>query len=375
MIEIQEKDGTVMALGTSPRPRDRDEDKFSAVRSMPPAIVNLNEPVSLLKYCPPILNQMSVGACAQFTVAECDFITRNYARAQSGQSSNAELAHAGYLYEQTRRMRGWFPRDSGSWPADGFDMLLKDKPLASRSAYIDNAAFDYEDSMFQNVKPIDDLASHRPFYVTDGDALQRIKQCLDLGWAISICMYWHPDYFAPNGVLPEGRNWTPEMGGHAMTIRGRTPDHGGLSAVINHWTAGWNRAVTNLGFDFRPGEVAIPDSFFLPDRNSPVFELRAASPELVEIEPEPEPEPIPDPNKPPTIKNVISKPKAGRYVVKVKNADSECRLWIDGDVTEAAVEGGKFALLKFLDLGTHSATVVNGNGKASAPFQFQVIKK
>jgi hypothetical protein len=301
------QNGLEMNLGALPKDRDPAEDKYTATRTMSPPAVNLNEDVSLLKYAPAdILNQGGQGACAQFAVAECDFITRNAARAGARQSMNAELAHSGFLYEQARRLHGWFPSDSGSWPSDGFDMLLRDKPLLSRAPYVGSAAFDYEDALFINKTPIDDLMSHRAFFVNEGDALERLKDCLDRGWAVSICMYWHPTFYnPPNGILPENAGAGPQYGAHAMTVRGRFVNwtrpagvtlSGGIAAVLNHWSAGWNSIVTNLGGDFRPGEVAIPDSFFMPGRNSPIFELRAASPEPVEIGPEPDPEPPPDPN-------------------------------------------------------------------------------
>lgn len=290
MLEIFEENGIIMALGAVPKPRDPAEDKYMAARTMPPLAVNMNEPISLLQFCPEILNQGILGACAQFSVAEADFITRNGARAKAGQSVNAELAHAGFLYEVTRRRRGWFPRDSGSMPSDGFDVLLTDKPLNSRYQYVQEPGFDYEDRLFTNPAPIDDLASHRPFYVSEGNAVERIKQCLDMRMAVVLCMDWHPSYNSPRDGIMQIVNAGPEYGGHAMTIRGYTPDRGGLFAVINHWSAGWNQAVKNLGFDFRPGEAAMPASFFQATP-SPVWELRAASPEAIQSEPEPE-EPV-----------------------------------------------------------------------------------
>jgi hypothetical protein len=253
-------------------------------KTFAPGAVNLNVEVSLLKYCPPITSQGGMGSCAQWGVAEADFITRNAAQDRKGNRMNAELAHAGFLYERVRRMRGWFPNDTGSWPSDGFDILLNDKPLASRAPYMQNAAFDYDDNLFRNPKPIDDLQSHRPFFVHEGNALEQLQAALQAGMAVTCCMYWSNAYTdPPGGRLPEGVQWDPNRG-HCLTLRGRTPDRGGVVAALNHWTEFWNPGVVALGFDFRPGEVAIPDSFFLPNTNSPIFELRAASPEPVEFE-------------------------------------------------------------------------------------------
>lgn len=364
MAHIVERGGIIMSMATLQKERDPAEDAYMATRTAPPpTTVNLNEPVSLLKYCPSILSQLSVGSCAQFTVAECDFITRNAARAKSGQSLNAELAHPGFLYEQARRKHNWFPRDSGSTVADGFDILLVDKPLLSRFPYQDNAAFDYDDNLFRNPSPIDDLQSHRPFYVAEGNALQQIKSLLDQGWAIGVSMHWTDAYYTPvNGMLPENVSWNPNIG-HAMTLRGRTPDHGGLSAVINHWTDRWNPDVVKLGFDFRPGEVAIPDSFFLPGRNSPVFELRAASPEAVVIDPKPEPQPSPDPDpgSTPLITRIRYKNQR-KLIVPGENFNSAATLFLDGRETEAVVDGGRFVLKAIGLTGSHTVQVRNPGG-------------
>jgi hypothetical protein len=213
-------------------------------------------------------------------------------------------------------------------------------------------------------------------------------------------MYWHPDYYnPPNGILPEGRAWSPTFGGHAMTIRGYTPDHGGLYATINHWTELWNPAVRQLGFDFRPGEVAIPVSFFQANKNSPVFELRAASPEPVIVvptpapEPEPDPEPLPpkpdpqpEPPKPepepqptpddvPTITNVKRKGSRKTIVIGTK-FHPDATLYIDGLASDAGVsDSGDRFVLRRLEPVTHHLLVQNPSGARSALFTYTPTKE
>lgn len=277
-----------MATGGIPQPHDPNSDKYKASNTFAPRLVNINQPVSLGVFRPEITNQMTIGSCAQFSAAEAVFTMQNAARGRAGQSLNAQLAHAGFMYERVRRLHDWFPDDTGSWPSDGLDMLMSDSPLMSRHEYVSDARFDYPDPVFVNEKPIDYLKSYRYIYVEDGNALELMHTALDIGCSLIFCMYWPDEYFSPvNGILPEGVKWTPS-GGHAISGWGMFPDRGGIVGASNHWTSSWNTAASKLGNGFRAGDVGIPFSFFQKGENSPIFQIIAVSPESIAPLPEPQ---------------------------------------------------------------------------------------
>jgi hypothetical protein len=298
---IKESNGVIKATGALQKPRTPAEDKYMLAKTFAPGkAANLNIPVSINQYRPDIFYQLNIGSCAQCSSAGAAFTSRNSARALKGQSLDAKMPHPGYMYELARRRRNWWDEDTGSIVSDGLDILRADTPLLERHEYVDNASFDYPDSVFEDGKTIDYIASHRAFFVDEGNALEQLWLAIDAGMAVVISMYWPDEYFYPErhgGKLPEGITWSPNGPAHAIYITQIVPDVQ-CAGSPNSWSEGWNRNVAKmLGSQFRPGEVGIPYSFFQPGKNSPIFELRAVSPEPV-IVPEPQPEPEPQPPQP-----------------------------------------------------------------------------
>jgi len=276
----------------------------------------------------------------------------------------AQLAHPGYLYERVRKLRGWFPNDSGSYPSDGLDMLMTDTPLMSGYQYIDNPAFDYPDARFVTPTPIDYLQSYRYIYVEEGNALELMHVAIDQGCGLVFCMYWPQAFFNPiNGMLPEGVKWTPDDGGHALSGWSMFP---GVVGAQNHWTAAWNTDAAKLGSGFRAGDVGIPFSFFRAGQNSPIFQVIAVSPEPV----------VPDP-LPPAPRPVITygryKAVPAKLVVFADNTDEGSVLTLDNGRSVKQVEEGVFVVKQLgMESGRHSAFVVNSDGQRSEPFTFTV---
>lgn len=399
-VVIKQRGDLVMALGGIPVVHNPNSDKYKANATFAPMTVNLNVPVSVAEYRPPILYQGGQGACGQFTVVENHYVTHNAARGKAGQSLNAQLAHGGFLYEQARRRRGWFPNDSGSWPADGLDIVMADTPFLARHPFVDNPSFDYPDSAFNDGIVSDSVKSYRPIYVEEGGALELMWQALAMGWSLAVCMYWPDAYFNPNasGILPENVQWLPGGPAHAVSVWAIFPDRGGIVGSSNHWTERWNPQVVGLGNGFRPGDFAIPSSFFLPDRRSPVFQVLAVSPEAVIFDPKPDPtpdprpdptpdprptpdpQPTPVPTKPPVIKgSPLYKSGAEKLFVACENVNGRSVLVVNniGVSTQfnKKVKGQLVGTGVKLKTGLNEVQIMNSDGQKSNVVKFSASIK
>jgi hypothetical protein len=93
--------------------------------------------------------------------------------------------------------------------------------------------------------------------------------------------------------------------------------------------------------------------------------------DLDDLEP---PEPVPDPGARPVITLVKRKKLKNKYLVWVQDASPDARLFIDGEPTDVGFDDGRFVLRRQFEPGQHTAVVVNGNGKDSPPYLFQVTE-
>jgi hypothetical protein len=278
-----------MFLGANIRPRDPKEDKYHLKAFMPTAQADLTKLVSLSNFngkdCRwKIGDQQQVGSCASWSTVEAEIASL---LAVGGVPIDT---HPGWLYEKVRMKEGGWPNDSGSFTADNCDIAISPGvPKLSLYPYENNAAFAYPQSMDADAPNQVYVASHHPFYPTDGNFLENIWMSLSQGMSVIISMYWTNAFFSPvNGILPEGQTQAQAVGGHAISSWSMIPTLRGL-ACQNHWTPRWNVEAANLGYDLRPGDFILPWSYLLDHTtNSMVFEARAVS--AVSLAPQPTPD-------------------------------------------------------------------------------------
>jgi hypothetical protein len=272
-------------LGALVRPADPNEDKYRLARTMPPRAVDISQPRLLSRWNGkdvriPIQDQGAMGSCAAWAAIKAALMAADIA----GRTNVVKLA-AGPLYEQARRLRDWFPDDTGSYIADNLDLLLEGGP-AVVEPYRDHAAHDYAEAAWDGKEARDYIASHRPFYpAEDGPLgfLDSIWSALDAGMPVVLGSFWPSAWFAPSqGVVDGDAPYNPNEGAHAYEAWGVVP---GYVLCANQWGTGWSADAGALDWDMRPGDFAIP---WRAIERGIVFEGRAVAVEKI-----PEPEPAP----------------------------------------------------------------------------------
>jgi hypothetical protein len=302
-----EQGGLILATGGLLKARDDKENPYLfAAHAPPPQVANLNEPIILPDHShdprASIQYQQSIGSCAAWSAGVGGAACYNEARHRMRLPMNAEMPHAGYIYEYARRKRGFFPHDTGSYLGDCADLLLEDSPRLSQHPYVSRADYAYPATLptDDNVKT-DYVGSHQAFYPRQGNVLENIWNALKAGYPIMIGMSWPNAFFNPiKGRLPENINILPSDAGHAVLCWGYLP--GGDLLCQNSWSSEWAADIPRDNF-CRPGDFIIPASYVINITTGPIWEYRAISPEPVIV---PDPDVTPDPTSGITKAQVLS---------------------------------------------------------------------
>lgn len=283
-----EQNGLVLATGALMRPPDPREHKYLLSRTLPPRAVDLSQPRLLSRWRGrdvrvPDLNryyQGRLGSCAAAATA----MGAEVAARIAGREGVPGL-HFGWMYEQARRLRGWFGQDSGSYVADNCDLAIVGCPPLTAAPYVEDPAYDYPDALDAQ-RTEDYLLAHQPFYPAEGAFIEHVWSALDAGRPVVFSSYWPREWFSPaEGKLPGGVPLRPTDGGHAYLIVGIVP---GYFLADLTWSTGFSPDAYRFGYDLRPGGVAIPWAYA---QTGHIWEARALSYEPVEPAPEPQPEP------------------------------------------------------------------------------------
>lgn len=299
VVERYNADGLILTTGAAIRPRDAAEDKYHLARTTPRAAWDGATPIlpfvgeSFDDRLPYDDGQGQIGACVGFSMRAGAWLAARYAARQAGNGlrlSSIVPAHAGAIYEQGRKMRGWFPQDTGMYAADGCDILLDGCPDGNAAPYYADARFEYPATVWDGKASRDYVLSHRPFYPTEAEPWSALASALAAGFPVAVGSYWPARWFNPrSGIVDPLAPFGPDSGAHEYIAWGITRDH---LLCLNHWTAGWTPDAGASGLPYmRPGDFAIPRSV-IERQGSPIFEFRALAYEPV-VAPEPEPEPEP----------------------------------------------------------------------------------
>lgn len=288
--------GLILSTGALlPAPDIVDRDRpYRLARTLAPKAVNLNEPRLLSRHQPPGWDttmdvraadlwryyQGGIGACAQAATS----MAAEIAAVIAGQSPGAVRGtHFGWKYEQARRLRGWYPRDEGSYIADGFDLEMDGCPPLDLHGYIDDASFDYPAEMDQQ-RTEDYVFGHRPFYPSEGRFIENVWLALDANEPVVLGSYWPDAWFSPQGGrLAEGLTPANAGGAHAYLAWGIVP---GWFLCDNSWSPSWSEDAAQFGWDMRPGSMAVPWSAV---ETGLIFEGRSCTFEPIQPTPDPQP--------------------------------------------------------------------------------------
>jgi hypothetical protein len=290
--------GLILSTGALvPAPFIVDQDRpYRLSRTLPPRAVNLNEPRLLSRWTPPgwdstidarvpdlwAYYQGGIGSCAQVSTSMAAAIARVI-----GGPMPTEIrgTHYGWKYEYVRKLRGYWPRDDGSYVADGFDLEMSGCPAMDLHQYIDRADFDYPDSM-DTQRTEDYVLGHRPFYPAEGGFIENVWSALDASEPVVFSSAWPDAWFSPqDGRVAEGQTPANASGAHAYCCWGIAP---GWFLCDNSWSPQWSVDAPNFGFDMRPGSFAVPWSAV---QSGLVYEGRSATFEPIVPVPDPEPSP------------------------------------------------------------------------------------
>jgi hypothetical protein len=291
--------GLPMFLGAQPRPHDPAEAKYHFARLMRPrGTVDLTKPRLLSDFDGkdhriPITNQGQLGACTAFTGLEVNAMLAGL------DGTDNVLIHPGWLYEACRKKEGTWPQDAGAFEADALDILLAEgAPPLSATQYVDQAGYDYASIDVDISKSLNYVATHLPFHPADGNILENIWTALDLGQPVAIATAWLEPFFNPSGgKLPDGANPANVAGGHEISCWGIVPN---FVLCSNHWTTSWSADAPTFGYTMRPGDFAIPWSYFqAPAAQNIIWECRAVTATKLQPKPDPNPQPQPNPNPQP----------------------------------------------------------------------------
>lgn len=294
-------------LGTLPRPKALSigEERYALKRTTAlPVRVDRSEIIlDLIQYCWDADDQDGLGACASYAACHGSEVMGNKAR---GSNTSTRLHRLG-LYEHVRKLRNWFPGDTGSYIADNLDAILNGGPLESAEPYVFSASFEYHPGIWAGAETRDYIKSHRHFYPGEGQFTENVIACLKEGMVVDLGSYWPGGFFAPgpNGTIEPGIGFDPNRdGGHSYLAVGRIPPY---FVCPNSWSPFWNPQVAQAwgNFGVKPGWMLIHESYFdAPWQSNVFFEARALSAEVVVIPepgpgpgPEPEPQPEPEPER------------------------------------------------------------------------------
>ena len=296
MVNQVSQGGIILSTGALvPAPFIVDRDRpYRLARTLAPRAVNLNEPRLLSRWTPPGWDstidarvpdlwsyyQGGIGSCAQASTSMAAAIARVFS---GPMPTEIRGTHFGWKYEYVRRLRGYWPRDDGSYVADGFDLEMVGCPALDLHQYVDQPDFDYPDSM-DGQRSEDYVLGHRPFYPSEGRFIENVWSALDASEPVVFASYWPDAWFSPQGGrLAEGQR--PNNAAHAYCCWGIVP---GWFLCDGTWSPQWSADAPDFGSDMRPGSFAVPwsavDSGLMLEGRSATFEP---------IVPVPDPEPVP----------------------------------------------------------------------------------
>lgn len=294
MVTVIERNGLVLTTGALVRPPDPREHKYLLSRTLPPRAVDLSQPRLLSRWRGrdvrvPDLNryyQGRLGSCAAAAVAMGAEVAARIAGRET-----VPGCHFGWMYEQARRLRGWFGQDTGSYVADNCDLAIAGCPPLTAAPYVEDPAYDYPDALDEQ-RTEDYLLAHQPFYPAEGQFVEHVWMALDAGRPVVFSSYWPAAWFSPTeGRIPDGVPFRPGVdGGHAYLVVGIVP---GWFLCETTWSTGWTPDAYRFGYDLRPGGFALPWSYAATGH---IWEARALSYEPIQPAPEPEPRPEPKPD-------------------------------------------------------------------------------
>ena len=300
---------------------------------------------------------ISGNSCAACAPAQATQAAHNAARIAQGGTADAQGINPGPMYAKARMKEGWFPQDSGSFPADNLDLIRTGVYLLSDEPYVPDPAKDYSEAKLHT--EIDYELTHQPFYPGDGKVVENIWNALAAGYPVVQCNYWIQQWFYPKGgKMPAGIDQYLSEG-HCTWIHTYIP---GWMLCTNQWNKFWSPDAGQFGYNLRPGEFAVPIEYYTKG-NTPFTEFRAIVPEAVHVDPTP-----PSPPIVPIIERVKVK-HGGKALVIIGEFSDRARVQIDGVVTPADDEEAGWLHVGGLTLttGAHQVVVVDA-GVSSAPF-------
>lgn len=268
MVQQSGAGGIILSTGALvPAPDIVDRDRpYRLARTLPPRAVNLNEARMLSRWKPPGWNdtidarvpdlwayyQGGIGSCAQASTSMAAAI----ARVIGGLMPHEIVGtHFGWKYEIVRKLRGYWPRDDGSYTADGFDLEMEGVPALTLHQYVDRADFDYPAEM-DTQRTEDYVLGHRPFYPSEGRFIENVWLALDANEPVVLSSYWPDAWFSPQGgMVADGQTPANASGAHAYCCWGIAP---GWFLCDNSWSPQWSADAPAFGYDLRPGSFAVP---------------------------------------------------------------------------------------------------------------------
>jgi hypothetical protein len=200
-----------------------------------PFLVEIPTAVDLSKYCPPVRDQGNLGSCVGFGIAG------NLSGTAKQCSVYSEWFSPSWVYSGARLIEGTLGSDSGAYPRDALDFLLKNGCLLEHfKPYSDT--LDTTDPTTWNVaKNARDWPLVTYIRVTDG--VPNICDAIAQGYFISIGSPWYDSWIdvGSDGTLPE--DYSSVAGGHETFLFGYDQTKKVFYGQ-NSWNVDWGRAGT-----------------------------------------------------------------------------------------------------------------------------------
>lgn len=311
--------------------------KAGPPRALPPL-------VDLRSQLAPPYNQGSIGSCGPNAAAQMF----RFVDAKQG-AANVDPSRLA-LYYDARAVRGWQNQDIGTYLRDNLKVLADVGAAPER-------LWPYDTSKWAQKPPQSAYEAARDYqavgYFRLDQDLESFKSCLADGYPFIIgsTLYSNFGEAERTGMVPMPAG--AKSGGHAYVVGGYR-DSDRRFICRGSW-----------------GEWGDAGDFYMPFDYLTNDDLSADPWTLRSVE---EAEPIPDLDARPIILVVKRKGQKHKYLVWVQDASPDADLIIDGSLTDVGFADGRFVLRRQFELGQHVAVVVNGNGKDSPPYLFEVTE-
>lgn len=216
--------------------------QYSWVRDLPdhrdfqyiPQAVKLPSSVDLRQFCPPVLDQSSLGSCTSNAIANAYYFDELKQKEVS-----AFLPSRLFIYYNERVLEGTVNSDSGAMIRDGFKTIANQGVVSEKS-------WPYIISKFKK-KPskklyAEALKNKAITYQSLSQDLTTLKSCLNDGYpfvfGISVYSSFESDTVASTGIVPMPGKNESLLGGHAILCVG-FDDSKQVFIVQNSWGTDW----------------------------------------------------------------------------------------------------------------------------------------